>query len=324
MKISLNNLQLSGVSACVPKNKIEISDFYDAFGKKEVDRIAISTGIKELRIAPANLKTSDLCVEASFKLISELNVCREDIGAIVFVSQTPDYIMPSTSCVLQHRLGLKKEILAFDINYGCSGYIYGLFQAAILINSGSCRKVLLCVGDTISQHLNPTDHKSRLVFGDAGSASLIEKGNDKWTFDIRTDGSGFEDLIIHANEYLHMNGAAIMEFALREVKGVVDSVLKEQNKTVGDLSAVVLHQANTFMLQYLKKKLRIENDIAPIEVSKYGNTGPASIPLAMCSHYSDYSKTLNLAVLSGFGVGLSWGAVLLDISSTKFTQVYEI
>lgn len=312
MKLSINKLKLTGVSTCVPRNIVAISNFYDIFGKNEVERIAISTGIKAMRIAPPDMNTSDLCMEASLRLIEELQIDKNDIDAIIFVSQTPDFIMPATSCILQDRLGLKKTILAFDINYGCSGYIYGLLQAALLVNTRSCSKVLLCVGDTISKHLDPADHKSRLVFGDAASANIIENGDNTWTFDIRTDGAGYKDLMIPRDGYLNMNGSAIMEFALREVKGVVDSVLAEQNKTINEMSAVVVHQANAFMLKYLRKKLNVNKDIYPIEMGQYGNTGPASIPLAICSKYGSNSHQLKHALFAGFGVGLSWGAVLLD------------
>jgi 3-oxoacyl-[acyl-carrier-protein] synthase-3 len=328
MKMSLNNLQLSGVAACVPKNKVMMSEFYEKFGKNEVDRICLSTGIKSLHLAPTNLNTSDMCIKASLELFNKLEINKSDIDAIVFITQTPDYIMPATSCILQNKLKLKKDILAFDINYGCSGYIYGLLQAGLLINSGACNKVLVCVGDTISKHLDPEDHKLKLVMGDGASASVIEKGHDTWSFDIKTDGSGYEKLIIPKNNnsksYLYMDGAAIMEFALREVKGVVDSVLRQQAKPLDAVSALVLHQANSFMLQYLRKKIGAERSTVPVEVEKYGNTGSASIPITMCEHYFNKDINLSSAVLAGFGVGLSWGAVLLSLKNTVFTKVYEI
>ncbi len=316
MKKLIHNLKLSGISSCVPKNTIHMSDFYDLFGEKEVNRIALSTGIGSVRIALTGINTSDMCVQASNNLINTLGIDRSEIDGLVFVSQTPDFIMPATSCILQGRLGLKTDIVAFDINYGCSGYIYGLLQSALLVSSGCCNKVLLCVGDTISKHLDPNDHKSRLVFGDGVASCLIESGNSTFTFDIKTDGTRYQELIIpksnNLDGYLHMNGSAIMEFALSEVKGVVDSVLQEQNKSLNDISAVVLHQANAFMLNYLRKKLNVNKDIFPVEMGQYGNTGPASIPLAMCSKYSNNYNQLNNAVFAGFGVGLSWGAVYLD------------
>lgn len=328
MKLSIKNLKLSGVAACVPRNEVTMTDFYPVFGENEVKRISLSTGIGSVRIAPAHMRSSDLCFEASLELFRILNVDKDEIDAVVFISQTPDFIMPATSCILQNRLGLKKTVLAFDINYGCSGYIYGLLQAALLINTGACKKVLLCVGDTISKHLDPNDHKLRLVMGDGGSASLIEAGCDTWSFDICTDGSGYKSLIIPKNEqqngFLYMDGAAIMEFALREVKCVIDSVVLEQQKDLNGISAIVLHQANFFMLQYLRKKIGVNKNIVPVEVDRYGNTGSASIPLTMCAHYADKKIDLNSTILAGFGVGLSWGAVLLNLERTVFANVKEL
>jgi 3-oxoacyl-[acyl-carrier-protein] synthase-3 len=316
MKKIINNLNITGIASCVPKNVVHLTEFYDLFGEKEVNRITLSTGIRSIRVASLGIKTSDLCIQAAINLMNELEVSRNEIDGVIFVSQTPDFIMPATSCILQYKLGLKKDIVAFDINYGCSGYIYGLLQSALLISSKCCKKVLLCVGDTISKHIDPKDHKSRLVFGDGVAVSIIECGNGSWSFDIKTDGSGYQDLIIPRtntqNQYLYMNGSAIMEFAMAEVKGVIDSVLEESNKAINDLSTVVLHQANYFMLNYLRKKLNINKNIFPIEVDGYGNIGPASIPMALCSKYSANKVKLNNALFAGFGVGLSWGATYID------------
>src|SRR5262249_4448517 len=147
-------------------------------------------GIKTVRVAPREIKCSDLCAAAAKKLFQQLQVNLNSIDAIVFVSQTPDHVAPATSAVLQHRLGLKRSVVAFDINYGCSGYIYGLYQAGLLLSSGGCQRVLVCAGDVITHLLNPADRQVRMVLADAGSATLIEKGDDQWAVAIETDGSG--------------------------------------------------------------------------------------------------------------------------------------
>jgi len=330
MKITLNNLNIAAISSVVPKNKVSISSFYDRFGKNEVDRISRNTGIKYLRIAPRNYKTSDFCIASAKHLFAMTGMKNNVIDAIIFVSQTSDYRMPATSCIIQNRLGLSKNSLAFDINYGCSGYIYGLYQAALLISSNSCRKVLLCVGDTMTQHLDPHDQKTQLILGDAASATLIEKGCNSWSFDIRTDGSGYKNLIIDKKEnnldgYLQMDGAAIMEFALREVPEVIESVIREKTWSKDNIDQVIFHQANTFILNYLRKKTGFSKDKVPIAVENYGNTGPASISLTL-SHYADMYKTkkLNKVVIAGFGVGLSWGAVALSLKETNLINVIEV
>ena len=321
MQIQLNGLKLAAVSTVVPKFELKISDFYEQFGEKGIERIALSTGIRSVRIAEKGVNASTLCQRAAEYLFDRTGISREAIDAIVFISQTPDYKMPATSCVLQDRLKLKLSVVAFDINYGCSGYIYGLYQAALLIASKSAQKVLVCTGDVMSRYLHPNDLKVRLVLGDAGSATIVEAGEDVWAFNIYTDGSGYDKLIIPKNTnmkdgYLQMDGAAIMEFALREVSSSFNNVLEQKNWSCNDVQHAVLHQPNEFMLNYLRKKMRLTKEQLPIAVKNYGNTGPASIPLTLCDHYAGV-ENLGKAVFSGFGVGLSWGSIALNLQGTK-------
>lgn len=323
MKVKLNGLRLTAIAVALPDKKLEMAELYEQFGQREVERIVSSTGINSLRIAPKGVKASDLCLAAAKHLFIKTGISNSSIDAIIFVSQTPDYKMPATSCVLQSKLGLSKKVVAFDINYGCSGYIYGLYQAALLISTKSAKRVLVCAGDTISRFLNPDDHKVRLVLGDAGSATIVESGTNEWSFDINTDGNGFDKLIIpkeNGNDgYLHMDGSAIMEFALREVGISFDNVIADQGWEKTDIKQAVFHQPNEFMLNYLRKKIKLSLKQMPIAVKDYGNTGPASIPLTLCDHYSE-SKELGKAVLSGFGVGLSWGSIALDLCGTRLYE----
>jgi 3-oxoacyl-[acyl-carrier-protein] synthase III len=304
----------------VPQYTVTAEDYYSRYGEQEVKRITLGTGIEAMHTAPKGIRASDLCQAAAEKLLDQLNIDRASIDGLVFVSQTPDYRMPATSALLQNRLGLKKSLVAFDINYGCSAYIYALYQAALLISSGGCERVLLCVGDTITQHLDPKDHKVNLVLGDAGSASLVEKGSDSLAFDIHTDGSGEDALKIAKDsngqdQFLKMDGGAVMEFALREVKPVVERVTALQQWGSEDVQHVFLHQANAFMINYLRKLLGLAPSKVPVSVKQYGNTGPASIPLTLCDQFSKGDIChLGKSVLSGFGIGLSWGACALDLS----------
>lgn len=317
MNVTLSGLKIEAVAASVPSRKLTLAELAQQFGETEVARIALSTGIKQLGIAQFPLRASDLCAQAAEKIFSE-HTRADEIDGVIFVSQTPDYLMPATSCVLQQRLGLRQDIVAFDINYGCSGYIYGLYQAALLLHSGSCRKVLLCAGDTMTRYIANDDHKLRMVLGDAGSATIISAGEDAWAFDIHTNGSGYDKLIVpreadlrHGS--LQMDGAAVMEFALKVVHNTVNNVLEMKNWDKQQVDHFLLHQPNRFMLQYLAKKLRVPNEKVPIAVENYGNTGPASIPLTLCHHFSHREVRAGSAVMSGFGVGLSWGAVALSL-----------
>ncbi|MFN7096471.1 MAG: ketoacyl-ACP synthase III [Gammaproteobacteria bacterium] len=329
MEHKISGLNVKGISVVIPQNRLFMSDFYGKYGENEIKRIVMSTGIESVHIANKVTTTLNLCEKAALNLFEDLGIGVDSIDGIIFVSQTPDYKMPATSCILQHRLGLKKEVVAFDINYGCSGYIYGLYQASMLLSAGGCNRVLLCAGDTISRNLNPDDYKVRLIFGDAGSATIIDKGETEWAFDIRTDGAGYNELIILKDEagnddYLHMNGGAIMAFALREIKPIFDNILLIKGWTSKDISQVVFHQANQFILNYLRKKLGLDSSIVPVSIKQYGNTGPASIPLTLCDQYSEVGKTLGKSVLIGFGVGLSWGACALDLTGCRLLSVAEL
>jgi len=329
MKTVMKGINVAGISVAVPKNELQLMSLGQQFGEKEVKRIMMSTGVESVRIAPESVKASDMCLAAAEGLIRKLHVDRSDIDAIVFVSQTPDYRMPATSAILQHRLGLNKKALAFDINYGCSAYIYGLFQASMLINAGGCSKVLVCAGDTITRFLDPNDQKVRLVFGDAGSATLVEKGNHSASFSIMTDGLGYDRLIIDKkdgqDDYLFMDGSAIMEFALREVPPIFNDVIQQLSWDKDDVGLVALHQANQFMVDYLRKKLKLPKEKVPVAVKHYGNTGPASIPLVLCHTVDQFSQSQKeKVVLSGFGVGLSWGAVGLSLENTAMLNVIEM
>jgi 3-oxoacyl-[acyl-carrier-protein] synthase-3 len=326
MRTIFNNLKISGIASSIPDNKLSLLDYKGEFGEKEIARIIASTGIESVNIVPKNMKASDLCLSASYRLLETLNISADTVDAIIFVSQTPDYKMPATSCVLQNKLGMKKSSVAFDINYGCSGYIYGLYQAAMLLSAGGCERVLLCTGDTISRHLDPKDRKVRLVFGDAGNATLIEQGEHDMAISIMTDGAGFNDLIIdktddNCDDFLHMDGSAIMQFALREVPAIVEDTIAMMNWKKAELDLAVLHQANQFMLNYLRKKMKLREEIVPIAVKNYGNTGPSSIPLTLSHFADDFSKKrLEKVIMSGFGVGLSWGAVAVNLSHTQLIK----
>jgi 3-oxoacyl-[acyl-carrier-protein] synthase-3 len=324
MQVNIKGLSLKAISTILPKKKLDFAKLYNLFGETEVKRIVDSTGISSVRIAENSVKTSDLCARAAENLFSTLNINKAEIDAVVFVSQTPDFVMPATSAHLQEKLRLKNNIVAFDINYGCSGYVYGLYQAAILIASGGCKKVLLLAGDTITNFLNPKDHKVRLVLGDAGSASLIEKGDDEFSFILKTDGGGSDFLKIeNSQSYLFMNGAEVMSFALREVPKVVEELLIFKQWRKEEVDNYIMHQANTFMLNYLRKKLRLAKSIMPIAVENVGNTGPTSIPLTLTLTANGVNPDFKKVVLCGFGAGLSWAAVGLDLSNTIILPVAE-
>jgi 3-oxoacyl-[acyl-carrier-protein] synthase-3 len=327
MKIHQNNVVIKGIATAIPKNKVDLLSYASLFGEDEIKRIALSTGITSVRVANKQ-STSELCLAAAETLLNELNLNGSDFDGIIFVSQTPDKKMPATSIVMQHKLSMPKEAVAFDVNYGCSGYIYGLYLSSMLLNSGGCQRVLLCVGDVITSHLGEKDKNVRLVFGDAGSATVLEKGEADISFLLMNDGSGADylNLAYGDSENLYMHGAKIMEFALKEVPPLIDEILNFRKWEKDDVGSFILHQPNLFMLNYLMKKAKIQSDRLPIAVEGFGNTGPASIPLVLTHHRESLVNhhQLEKTILCGFGVGLSWAAAALNLSQTKLFPLVEV
>lgn len=340
MLTRINGIQLKAVSCVLPSERLEIQSLKSEFGEQQIARIMKNSGIDELRIANDSIRTSDLCAQAAKNLIASENISIKDIDGVVFVSQTPDYVLPATSCILQDRLGLRKDILTIDVNSGCNGYVQGLFQSSVMLNSGGCKQILLLTGDTITKLLNPRDQSLRTIMGDCGSASLIVKDVETKdiVFSFFNDGSRFHSLIVPSTkrgskqdllntaigsaykedgDYLFMDGLEIMKFVLTDVVQLVKSTLRENP----GVKTYVFHQANRFIVEALMKNLKLSKQNVPLAVKNYGNTGPASIPLALCDSFScsgDKQREPGKSLLVGFGVGLSAGTAVLDLSETHF------
>ncbi len=348
MNIMLNGVAVRAIGATVPKQEVDLTELYAIYGTDDVDRIMELNGISHVRVASDELCTSDLC-ETAARLILNDEILRT-IDGLVFVSQTSDYILPATSALLQQRLGLSKDTVIFDLNSGCPGYVYGLYQAALLVASGSCRAVLVCVGDVITRYVNPLDRSSRMVFGDGGSATIVERGESSIAFGFRTDGAGGEHLIIPAggcryplneesgmvevktdgnmrsDEDIYMNGLEVMNYAVREVPQITEKLLQQMGWDLSDVGLFGFHQANRFMLDNLRKIMKLPRASVPIAMEKLGNTGSASIPLMLSQEHSRLANEnrLKKSVLCGFGVGLSCAAAALDLSQTQICDPLEV
>ena len=350
MNASFNCANITGIATTIPAEVCNLRDFSAQWGEKEVEQIIAGTGVVCIHQAPTGMTTSDLCFASAQKLLLELDVDPKTIDGIVFVSQTPDYILPATSALLQNRLGLKNQIVAFDINYGCSGYVYGLLQAHMLIQSKMCQSVLVCAGDISTSMINPRDRALRMLFGDGGSATLVQAGTDQHHFAVRTDGSGAKSLIIPAGgsrqprnaetgiaksaedgnyrsaEDLYMDGIAVLFFALREVPEVIGEVLALAGWAKDEVNLYGLHQANRFMVEYLSKKMRLANHLVPFSCSEIGNIGPASIPalLSIEQQRRKQADQLEKVVLCGFGVGFSVAAATLSLKNTQILDIQKL
>ena len=333
-----SGVRLAGIASAVPSSIITVAELASIFGRDEAYKISDSLGVQERHIVPNSMCTSDLCEAASRQLLTDLHWAADSVDVLIFVSQTPDYLLPATSCLLHGRLGLSDRCAAFDLNLGCSGYIYGLWLAAQLV-MGGLQRVLLLVGDTSSRIVSPQDRSSAPLFGDAGTATAIERtsADGLWAFDLGTDGSGWSYLIVHAggfrqprtettsirtereggnvrsDEDLYMDGAEIFAFSLNRVPPLIKSVLEASNWTIESIDGLVMHQANRFMLQHLAKRLKLPANKLILCLERFGNTSSASIPLALTHVLAERLRVLPLnLVLAGFGVGLSWGAVALQ------------
>jgi 3-oxoacyl-[acyl-carrier-protein] synthase-3 len=341
---SFKNLKISAIQSVVPSNVLDLHSLSTLFGENEVDRIIKKTGIRQIRVAEPGCTSSDLCFKSAELLLEKMEMSPKDIDGLVFVSQTRDYLLPQTSSILQHRLGLGINTICFDLPLGCSGYIYGLLQASMMISSGVCKKVLLLSGDTTTRLLKETDHTTRMVFGDAGTATLIEKGDDEFLFKLINDGSGAENLIIPSSgfrkfetEYykdsklkdfqncLYMDGLEIFEFVNSMVPKFIDSFIYDIGWKKSDIDLYLFHQANLFIVETIRKRLKLEKIKVPIIVEKVGNTGPSSIPLliTMMNQEKNINEKRDNIVMCGFGVGLSCGACSTSLTNTNIFNLEE-
>lgn len=348
----INNINIKGISACVPKNSIKTSDL-EIFSEKEAQVFTQNTGIVQRHVSDGKICASDLCFQASEKIIEKLNWKKEEIDVLIFISQTPDYILPATSNLLQDRLGLSKDCFCLDISLGCSAYIYGLSVVANLLKTGTFKRALLLVGDTISNYTSELDKSVFPLFGDAGTATAIEFNETnlkKWSFDIGSDGSGLDAIKISDGgarnrtklqslefQYctvgdensgkrrpldLQLNGIDVFNFAIKTAPKSINNVLEKTQKTILDLDYLFLHQANLFMNETIRKRLKIEKEKTPSSIENFGNTNGASIPLTIVQTLQKSTPESDLSViLCGFGVGLSWGSASLQLEKNIKTSM---
>ena len=330
---------IKALAYTLPENKITNEQLVKEFPEWSVDKIADKVGINSRFVASENETSSDLAVKAAEKLFLENpNINKEDIDFVLFCTQSPDYFLPTSACIIQNKLGLPTTCGALDFNLGCSGYIYGLSLAKGLILGGIANNVLLLTGETYSKYLHPKDKGNRTIFGDAGSATLIstegfaEIGN----FSLGTDGKGAENLIVKtgglrckspmndltfdekanptSSDYLHMNGSEIFNFTIEAVPELVKNTLLKNKLTNEEIEGFVFHQANKFMLNFLRKKLKINEEKFHYYMSEVGNTVSSTVPIVLYEKLKNGELHGNI-LLGGFGVGYSWGGCVINIKT---------
>lgn len=347
--LKFKDVGISAIAACVPDNISKNSELTDLIPLEEIDKTINTIGVKEKRISSPETCASDLCVAAAERLFEIQGINKDEIDVVIFMSQTSDYQIPATAPLIQHRLGLSKKTACFDVTLACSGYVYSLCTAFSYAVQPHIRKVLLLDGETFSKIISPKDKVNIPLYGDAGTATIIEKGDFKESiFTLYTDGSGAHVLSIPAggarkpassdtlkmiqrednnfrtDHQLYMNGMEVFNFTMREVPKNIKEALKEAELSIDEIDYVVFHQANKFMTDFFAKKLKLPIEKVPYCLDSFGNTSSASIPLTLVSRMKSFIENECPRVLiSGFGGGLSWGSAIINLSKTQIAPLLE-
>ena len=345
---SFKNIKITCISSAVPTEVVNVDSFIDSYGEEAVRKFKEVTGIEKYRKTAKYQTASDLGFVAAEKIFMEKQIDRESIGALVFVSHSPDYRRPATACVLHKRLKLSKECAALDVSLGCSAFVYGLQVVCSLMQSSDIEKALLIVSESLTKMVYPTDKSVSMMFGDGGAAIVLEKSTD--CDDImgvlRSDGNGYKAIIAPAGGFrnidaprdvftwgddnkrtlynTHMNGNDVFTFTISDVPRTIKYFLERTKTTVDDYDCLAFHQANKFIHKQISKKLNVSLSKMPLCLDKYGNTSAPSIPLVLCDTYglNDEDKNLNV-LMCGFGVGLSWGVTSATINIKDILPIIE-
>ena len=316
----MTKARLSGVEYFLPEN---ILDNHEIILKipslKSAENIFQKTGIRQRRIVSAEERASDLAVKAAEKLFEKNPDLRNKIDFTIFCTQSPDYALPTTACLLQERLNLSTNCGTVDVNQGCSGFIYGLSLAKALIESNQAENVLLLTAETYSKYIANGDKSTQPIFGDGAAATWIssELNEEDFisNFVFGTDGSGAENLIYKGDgTSLYMNGPEIFQFVLKVVPKTFRQILEKSQRNLDDVDYFIFHQANAFMLNHLRTKLKIPAEKFCVDFEEIGNTVSASIPIALSRALKSGAVKRGMKImLVGFGVGYSWGGCILTV-----------
>ena len=319
--------RISEIETYFPEKKVTNEDLQKEFPEWSPEKIFNKVGVKQRYTASAEETVLELAVKASEKLLKKID--KNEIDFILFCTQSPDYHLPTTACILQDRLGLRKNIGALDFNLGCSGFVYGLSIAKGLIATGAAQNILLVTAETYTKYLRKSDKSNRTIFGDGVAATLIQKDETKENFQfiLGTDGSGYDNLIVRngggrnrinkedeVGNCLYMNGQNIFIFTIEKIPALVKEILEKNNLTKNDVDYYIFHQANAHILRRQREILEIPEEKFYINLEKYGNTVSSTIPIALKDALETGKiKRGQKIMLIGFGVGLSWGATIVEL-----------
>lgn len=328
------NAYIKAVSYYLPQKVRTNEELVSMFPEWTVKKITKKVGIDGRYVSGENECASDMAVLAAEKMFAEYGIDRNDVDFVLLCTQSPDYFLPSSSCIIQERLGLKTSCGAFDYNLGCSGFVYGLAVAKGLIVAGIAKNILLLTSETYTKHLHEKDKGNMTIFGDAAAATLISTSGFALVgdFSLGTDGKGCDNLIVRtggmrnpsktndvcfdengnpkSSDHLFMNGSEIFNFTAEIVPPLIDDILHRNNLLKENVNLFVFHQANKYILDFLKDLIDIEDDRFYYYVSKVGNTVSSTLPIALKNAYRE-NKAIGDVLIAGFGVGYSWGGCIL-------------
>ncbi len=345
---SFNNIKISGIASAVPTKVVKSKDFKDKFGAEAVQKFIEMTGVQEHREAVKYQTASDLGFVAAEKLINEKNIDRESIEVLVFGAHSTDYRRPATAWGLHKRLNLNKGCVTFDVGLGCSAFVYCIQIAASLLACSEAKRALIIVGETMTKMIYPEDKSAVMLFGDGGSAVLLEKTEDEnyLAGELCTDGTGYRAIIAPAGGFrnmedshepmvwadgstrtlynTNMNGTDVFTFTITKVPKTVKEFLRKTDQSIDNFDCLAFHQANRFIHQQFAKKFKVNIQKMPLCLDRYGNTSAPAIPLLLSDTYGNDESGTDLNVLMcGFGVGLSWGVMSARINASDILPVIE-
>lgn len=339
--VKTSSARFAGICSCVPSRRFDnITDTVE-FSAQEVRKVTGMAGVAARRLAGESVCSSDLCALAAERLLARLGWAADTVDALVLVTQTPDYFLPSTACVVHNRLGLSDRCAAFDVGLGCSGYPYGLWLASMMLQGGGVRRALVLHGETPSRFTDKADRSVSLLFGDAGSATALEVSDvaetAEWYYALHSDGSAYQSMIIESGGFrdrfgadprkhcVTMDGALIFNFTIKRVPSLIEETLSMAGRSAQDVDYFIFHQSNQYIIKHLCAKQSLPLEKVPIILKEYGNTGGASIPLTLTEGglIRPEDRALKLLLL-GYGVGLSWGSALVELDPQAVLESVEL
>jgi len=350
-KAEFKKARVDTIVAVTPSRHLSLMEFADDFGEEKIRNIGKLTGIEEVSIADDGKTGSDYCCEAAKILFEKTGIKPEEIDSLVYVTETPDHIIPATAPIIQGRLGIPTDTINLDLRCSCSGFVYGLFQASMLIETGCVDNVLLLVGNTSSRLVNPKDRALVMVTGDAAGAALITRNNheNRSCFSFFVDGSAYKNIYVpaggsrmpiqkgvtdilefdeedngHTLENLRMDGLEIMSFAVRRGRELLTNVMRDMDWTVDDVDLFAIHQANEMIVKRIAKGIKADLSKVPISLKHTGNCGLVSIPLVICNTFEGVHPELKKVAACGFGSGLIAAACGMDLSGTNIVRTQTV